>query len=92
VAVLYGAGVRFLCRHCYDIPYTSQNETYYDRATRRADRIREKLGWEPGILNGKGWKPKRMHWKTFEKLTAQHDAFVHIFLAGIAARFNLPGE
>jgi hypothetical protein len=33
-----------------------------------------------------------MHWKTFEKLSAQHDAFVHISLAGIAARLNLLRE
>lgn len=61
-------------------------------ATRRADRIREKLGWEPGILNGEGWKPKGMHWNTFERLTAQHDAFVQISLAGLAGKLNLLGE
>jgi len=33
---------------------------------RRADRIRDKLGWETGILNSPGEKPKEMHWKTFE--------------------------
>jgi len=59
---------------------------------RRADRIREKLGWGPGILNDNGCKPKGMHWKTFERLTAQHDAFVQISLAGLAAYLNLPGE
>ena len=42
----------------------SQREPDYDRAARRVDRIRDKLGWEPGILNGKGWKPQGMHWHT----------------------------
>jgi len=48
------------------------------------------LGWEPGILNGNGCKPKGMHWSTFERLTAQHDAFVQTSLARITARFSLP--
>ena len=49
----------------------------------------EKLGWEPGILNGKDWKPKGMHWKTFERLTAQHDVFMEISLSGLAARLHM---
>jgi len=50
------------------------------------------LGWEPSILNGDGWKPKGIHWSTFERLTARHDAFVQISLAGMAAWLNLLGE
>ena len=90
VAILYGGGI-FACRHCYQLAYPSQRETDDDRAARRADRIREKLDWEPGILNGNGWKPNGMHWNTFERLTAQHDAFVQVSLAGMAARLNLLG-
>ncbi len=90
VALLYGGAI-FACRHCYQLAYPSQRETYDDRAARRADRIRDKLGWEPGILNGNGngWKPKGMHWRTFERLTAEHDAFVQISLAGMVQRFGL---
>lgn len=91
VAILYCGGI-FACRHCYQLAYPSQRETYDDRAARRADRIRDKLGWEPGILNGKGWKPKGMHWDTYERLTAQHDAFVVVSLAGIAERLKILGE
>jgi len=91
VAILYGGGI-FACRHCYQLAYPSQREADYDRMARRADRIRDKLGWEQGILNGNGWKPKGMHWKTFERLTAQHDAFVQVSLAGIAAKLNHLGE
>lgn len=91
VAILYGGGI-FACRHCYQLAYPSQRETDYDRMARRADRIRDKLDWEPGILNGNGWKPKGMHWKTFERLTAQHDAFVQVSLVGIGAKLNLLGE
>lgn len=91
VAILYGGRI-FACRHCYQLAYASQRETYDERAVRKADRIREKLGWEPGILNGSGWKPKGMHWKTFQRLNAQHDVFVQSSLAGMAARFGLIGE
>jgi hypothetical protein len=90
LAILYGGGM-FACRHCYQLAYQSQRESDYDRAARRADRIREKLGWEPGILNGEGWKPKGMHWNTFERLTAQHNAFVSASLSGIAARIGVAG-
>ena len=92
VAILYGGGI-FACRHCYQLAYPSQREVAYDRAARQADKIRERLGWEQGILNPKGWeKPKGMHWRTFERLNKEHDRFVAISLAGIAARFNLFGE
>jgi len=88
VAVLYGPGKHYACRHCYDLAYECQQETADDRAARRADRIRKRLGWQPGILNGNGWKPKGMRWGTYERLTAVHDAFVQVSLAGMARRFG----
>ncbi len=91
VAILFGGGI-FACRRCYQLTYPSQRESSDDRAARQAERIRQRLNWEPGILNGDGWKPKGMHWRTFERLTARHDAFVQVSLAGIAAKLNLLGE
>ena len=35
-----------------------------------------------------GLKPKGMHWRTVERLTAEHDAFVEHSLAGMALRFG----
>jgi hypothetical protein len=40
-------------------------------------------------LNGKGDKPKWMRWRTFNRLTAKHDAFVGETLAGMAVRFAI---
>jgi hypothetical protein len=87
VAILYGGNI-FACRHCYRLAYPCQRETADDRAARRADRIRARLRWEPGILNGDGGKPKGMRWRTFERLTVEHEAFVGKSLAGIAKRFG----
>lgn len=58
-----------------------------DRPGRAGD-IRERLGWETDILNGSGWKPKGMRWGAYERLTAVHDAFVQVSLAGMAKRFE----
>jgi hypothetical protein len=87
--ILYGAGRYFACRLCYRLVYESQREATDDRAARRADKIRARLGWEPGILNGNGWKPKGMHWRTFERLTARHDELVGKSLADMARRLGL---
>lgn len=75
VAILYGGGI-FACRHCYQLAYASAREDVGDRAARRAGRIRSRLGWEPGILNGHGNKPKWMRWRTFYRLTEKHDRLV----------------
>lgn len=88
VAVLYGGSI-FACRHCHNLVYECQRETDDDRAARRADTIRRRLGWEPGILNGDGNKPKGMHWSTYQRLTIKHDAFVGVSLAGMAKRFGM---
>ncbi len=89
VAILYGGSI-FACRHCHNLVYTCQREADHDRAARRADRIRERLGWEPGILNGVGGgKPKGMHWRTFERLQAEHDTFVDAALAGMLEQLGI---
>ena len=90
VAKLYlgGSGV-FACRHCYRLAYDCQRETADDRATRRAETIRQRLGWEAGILNFPGRRPKGMHRRTFERLKGRHDAFVSASVAGMARRLRL---
>jgi hypothetical protein len=92
VALLYiGGSAIFACRHCYKLAYASQRETGDDRAARRANRIRDRLGWEAGILNGEGGIPKGMHWRTFERLQAEHNVFVNASLAGMMRKFGRLG-
>jgi hypothetical protein len=88
VAVLYGGSV-YACRHCHKLAYRTQREDAGDRAGSRADTIRRRLGWEAGILNGNGGKPKGMHWATFMRLQAVHNAHVNQSLAGMSAKLGL---
>ena len=89
VAILYSGDI-FACRHCLQLAYPSQREKPGDRAARKADRIREKLDWEGGILNGpEPWnKPKGMHHATFERLCRKHDQFARCALSGIAGQLG----
>lgn len=85
VALLYlGASGVFACRHCNRLVYPCQRERADDRAMRQADKIRQRLDWEAGIMNGKGPKPKGMHRRTFERLNTKHDAFAAAPLANMA--------
>jgi hypothetical protein len=89
VAVLYGGAI-FACRHCYRLAYASQREDPGDRAARRADSIRDKLGWKAGIFNGaEPWnRPKGMHQATFDRLCWEHTRFVNRALVVFAAQFE----
>jgi hypothetical protein len=91
VAILHGGSI-FACRHCYQLAYPSQRENPDDRAARRADKIRARLGWEAGIINPDGEKPKGMHWRTFLRLKAEHDRQVAVSLEGMMARMGLLQE
>ena len=44
VAKLYALGRYFLCRHCHRLTYASQGESKHDRAVRRLDKRRRRLG------------------------------------------------
>ena len=88
MAVLYAPGRYFACRQCGGLGYATQKEGAGDRAATRADKLRKKLGWEAGILNGPGGKPKGMHWKTFLRLKSRHDAWVQISLQDMARQLG----
>jgi len=68
VAVLYCADKYFFCRHCYDLTYSSQQESRPDRLMRKARKIRKKIGGGVNLLDPFPDKPKNMHWETYWRL------------------------
>jgi hypothetical protein len=68
VAVLYGAGRYFWCRHCYNLTYASQQVQYYERLMNKASAIRERLGGSINLSLPFPEKPKGMHWGTYQRL------------------------
>lgn len=68
---LYVAGRLLSCRVCLGLRYETNHENRRARMFRRADAIRERLGWKPGIANPPGPKPPRMHQRTFLRLKSE---------------------
>jgi hypothetical protein len=82
-ATLYLGRYRYACRTCNGLNYQSTRETHGDRAVRKADKLRRRLGWVPGVAFGHGPKPKGMHWQTFGRLVREHDQNAGRFYAGV---------
>ena len=83
VAVLYGPGKYFLCRHCYDLRYESQRKGKADRALRRAQKIRQRLGGSANMTQPFPEKPKGMHHDTYMRLYWEHHEAEVEHLAGM---------
>jgi hypothetical protein len=88
VAVLYGPGKYFLCRYCYDLRYESQREDKKDRALRRAQKIRERLGGSRSMMEPFPERPKGMHHDTYMKLFWEHHEAEMEHLAGMRERLD----
>jgi hypothetical protein len=85
VAVLCGERKWFLCRHCYELPYGSQQETAEDRHYRKVRKTRDRLGTSHNLTEPVWpWnKPKGMHWRTWERLRAQEEQAHRLVLADL---------
>jgi hypothetical protein len=66
-AKLYFAGRPglFACRHCHDLTYAAQMEGPQYRGLRRANRLRLRLGGQPGMDFPIPGKPPHMHLTTY---------------------------
>ena len=89
VAKLYLAGRYFLCRHCYRLTYGSQREDRCYRAMRRAHKIQERLGGQPGFAYPFPPKPKGMHWRTYRRWEAKAKEAEWQCWGAAAERFGL---
>jgi hypothetical protein len=87
VAILYSAGC-FVCRHCLQLAYESQREQPHYRALHKAQGIHEKLGGT-GIIDDPVFKPKGMHWRTFERLRWRFECEAHRADLLACARFGI---
>jgi hypothetical protein len=83
VAVLYGPGRYFLCRHCYDLCYESQREDKTHRALRRAQKIRKRLEGSANMMEPFPERPKGMHLKTYMRMFREHHEAEMEQLAGM---------
>ena len=73
VALIYGAGKYFLCRHCCNLTYASQQLSQSNRLMRKALKIRERLGASDNLRERILFKPKNMHQKTFDRLRREEE-------------------
>jgi len=86
VAIIYGLNSGFLCRHCYELPYLSQSETYLDRMIRKSRKIRKQLNADIDLDIPIYRKPKGMHWKKFNKLALKEQCFNSIVAIEIESK------
>jgi hypothetical protein len=65
ITKLYLSRRYFLCRHCNQLTYSSQYERPWQRAFRRASKLRHRLGIDVGIAEPFPDKPKGMWTRTY---------------------------
>lgn len=80
VGVLYFSSGQCACGKCFRLAYASERDTWQNQQFRKADNLRDRLGWQPGIAHPDGAKPKGMHWKTFNRMKTEHDFYVQRIL------------
>ena len=56
---------------------------------RKADKLRGRLDWVPGILNGEGGKPKGMHWATYGRMLDEYGKACEVTVMGMHRRLGL---
>jgi hypothetical protein len=82
---------RFVCRHCARLTYAARRERERDRRLRAANRLRCRLGGEPGAAHPLPVRPRGMWRRTYERLVARicaHEDAAMEELAGWMTRLS----
>ena len=79
VAILYATGKSFLCRHCNNLTYASQQESEKNRYMMKVKKIRQRLGAD-NLFQPIIFKPKNMHQTTFDRLCKEADNAIQTYL------------
>lgn len=88
VAVLYGGEKYFLCRHCCNLTYASQQESRPYRLLEKARRIRERFGGGDDMTEPFPLKPKNIPWKTYNKLRKESERAKNLCWSLMEKRFG----
>jgi hypothetical protein len=87
-AILYCASKRFLCRQCYGLNYSCQNEVYADRMIRKARKLRSKLGASMDLQRPISERPHGMYRTTFERFIKQDQDNVRRVVGAYSQQFS----
>jgi hypothetical protein len=71
---------RFACRHCHNLSYATRNQSPKDRCMEAARCIRLRLGGSASLLDAFPDKPKRMWWRTYQRLWERYERYDHASL------------
>jgi len=74
-------GYPWRCRNCYGLTYATRQAAPRYRLILKAQKIRERLGGDLGVINAFPDRPKGMHWRRYNRLRAVHDQAVGSSLA-----------
>lgn len=90
VAILYAWP--FACRRCHSLTYESQRAPAHDRHLGRIERIRQQLGWPPGLFNPQGGKPEGMRRNRYWRLVIEHNRLAAETFEAISKFWRLPSS
>jgi hypothetical protein len=86
---LAAGGDWFASRQAYGMAYRSQNEASHDRQASRAHQLRRKLGGAAGFDQPYPYKPKGMHWKTYNQICDEIEWLETTSMLAVAKRFGM---
>lgn len=88
-AKLFLRNGHFLCRRCHGLAYESQRQDFESRQLNKAQAVRRRLGGSASLLDPFPWKPKWMHWATYQRLREEERQASMKSMMSVARRFGM---